>query len=155
MAGDARRISRKAVSRVDAVVTSPPYLSAQDYYRSNKLELAICGLWYPNMEYTLGKQIIGSGRGGILTSEGRKRRSQYRACNISLPSLSDRSNAVVRDYLDDMRQMLERLQWCLRQGGKCCLIIGDSTIRGTPFARSRVVHPSSGGGRISFVWPRN
>ena len=48
---------------VDAVVTSPPYLSAQDYYRSSKLELAILGPLVQMGTKSLGSAIVGSGRG--------------------------------------------------------------------------------------------
>lgn len=129
-AGDARKATGNQVERVDAVVTSPPYLSAQDYYRSSKLELAVSGLWKPNIERGLGKRIIGSGRGGILQRKSCKARLRRPDSGISVPKLSARSAAVVQDYLFDMRLMLASVFQCLRTGGKCCLVIGDSTVEG-------------------------
>lgn len=128
--GDARQISRAMIGSIDAVVTSPPYLSAQDYYRSSKLELAISGLWETGMTEILGKDIIGSGRGGLFRLAQMRSRSR-RHIGVTVPKLSFRSHAIVADYLHDMRTMLRRLHGCLRVGGSCCLIIGDSTIEGT------------------------
>lgn len=131
MMGDSRFVTRRDIGTVDAVVTSPPYLSAQDYYRSSKLELAISGYWQPQLERTLGAKIIGSGRGEVLTPRLSRRRDTYhRSCLVSVPDLSERARAVVHNYLSDMRRMLQRTHGCLRLGGQCCMVIGDSKIEG-------------------------
>ena len=50
-------------TRVDAIVTSPPYINAQDYYRSSKLELWVVGLLGPDALRKWAKEeLIGSDR---------------------------------------------------------------------------------------------
>jgi hypothetical protein len=48
--------------KIDAIITSPPYLNAQDYYRSSKLQLYFLNeLCDPEM-ISLSREIIGSDR---------------------------------------------------------------------------------------------
>lgn len=127
---DARNIIREKIGTVDAVVTSPPYLSAQDYYRSSKLEIAICGMWEPGIERTLGGKIIGSGRGGVLDRRRLHLGNSSFTNGCQIPQLSMRSTAMIREYLADMRRVLGRVRRCMRRDAKCCLVVGDSTIEG-------------------------
>lgn len=115
----------------DAIVTSPPYLSAQDYFRSSKLELAIAGMWKPGIEVELGGKIIGSGRGNIEVHDGDEFFPQHAADILpSLRAVNPRGASVVTRYLSDMRLVISGLHAKLRRGGRCCLIVGDSTMSG-------------------------
>ena len=61
--GDCRRLSKLVDGwQVDAIVTSPPYLSAQDYYRSSKLELWILGAASPTELIQWSRTLVGSDR---------------------------------------------------------------------------------------------
>jgi len=41
----------------------------------------------------------------------------------------ERSATVVLRYIDDMRRVLARIRRVLKPSGRCCLIVGDSTLR--------------------------
>lgn len=125
---DSRNLSRHMkASSVDAVVTSPPYLTAQDYFRSSKLELGILGKWTEESPNQLGMKIIGSGRGRvpntIVEVDELYELSQLR-------KQDSRSAAVATIYRNDMRRVLCELRTVLKARAKCVFVVGDCTIRG-------------------------
>jgi len=127
---DARKMDRGlCVDQVDGVVTSPPYLTAQDYYRSSKLEMAICGFWRHGIEAELGPNIIGSGR-GTPTHDGELVLPWEPRALKRVGDKSERAKQVIEAYMKDMSRVVGNVHDYLRPGGKCCLIIGDSTIQG-------------------------
>ncbi len=118
-------------SRVDAVLTSPPYLNAQDYYRSCKLELWVVGLLDPNELRTWAREeLIGSDR--IPTDR--------RLFDLPMPSptsesarkrlipASPKSACVLTKYTLDMARVLAQLMQVLKPGGHCAIVAGDSTL---------------------------
>jgi len=128
---DSRRSAtgRSCQTVIDAVVTSPPYLTAQDYYRSSKLELAILGKLRDGDDQRLGAKIVGSGRG----TRGVGPRKIGRQAPVQLRRLAARScvlSSIVQRYLHDMRDVFSNVKNRLKHGGKCCLIVGDSTLSG-------------------------
>lgn len=126
---DSRKLVSSPRSRVfDAVVSSPPYLSAQDYYRSSKLEITILGLMEEKNLHELGPSMIGSGRGEQDKNALSKLISLPREIK-ELDELNPRSAKVVAGYLNDMTHVIHGCHKHLREGGHCCLIIGDSTIQ--------------------------
>ena len=124
-------INARRPQTADAIVTSPPYLSAQDYFRSSKLELAVSGMWKAGIARSLGEKIIGSGRGDISVRGNGEFFPQHAADILSsLRSVNPRGASVVAKYLSDMRSVISGLYRSLPSGGRCCLIVGDSTISG-------------------------
>lgn len=130
--GDARQLKEASSQRkYDAIVSSPPYLSAQDYFRSSKLEIAILGLAGDNPSETLGPLILGSGRGQVaLLSDIELENLPLEVRKLN--NADARAAAVVAHYLDDIRTVVRGCWKNLKGNGKCCLVIGDSTIRGIP-----------------------
>jgi len=116
--------------KVDAVVTSPPYLAAQDYYRSSKLELAILGLWKPGVEATLGSRILGSGRGPLVSPTTEASLASASEAIGRLQGVDERSALTVACYVADMRTVLHRIADMLSPGSRCCFILGDCTMCG-------------------------
>jgi DNA modification methylase len=124
--GDARCFSGLVEQKVNAIVTSPPYLSAQDYFRSSKLELFIGG--FGDKMQPLGVAMLGSGRGRVEVNTG-TRFSRFSAIS-RLQRRDPRAAAIVCSYLVDMETVCREMYNALKRSGKCCLIVGDSTIRG-------------------------
>ena len=130
--GDAAKLPLLADSeRYDAVVSSPPYLSAQDYYRSSKLELAVLGLSDGNDPQILGSQFLGSGRGTVRPLE-EEELGAFAPEVKSLHSKDPRAAAVVVSYLRGMHTVISKCTASTKLGGRVCLIVGDSTIRSIP-----------------------
>jgi len=129
--GDARNTPKRVLpGTIDAVVTSPPYLSAQDYYRSSKLELAVAGFWRPGLEHRLGARIIGSGRGGIKAESPTANAANRPRPVEWLRRVDERAAKMVMLYLTDMRCVLANLHVLLRKGARCCMVVGDSMMGG-------------------------
>ena len=129
---DARTLKRSSFLReVDAVVTSPPYLSAQDYYRSSKLELAVVGMWKPQLHSILGELIIGSGRGNLGSNGQMPMRLKTGIRPVrELEAKNPHAAGVVRKYLSDMQAVLGSVFRIVKDNGRCCFIVGDCTMGG-------------------------
>lgn len=114
---------------VDAVVTSPPYLTAQDYFRSSKLELAVLGMWRDDTRSTLGPSIIGSGRGRVPVGTPNSFAKDLDGLE-ELRTRNARAAAVARLYIEDMSKVFGQLVRLLKPSGRCVFVVGDSTICG-------------------------
>jgi DNA modification methylase len=127
---DARELSKRyRLGCFDAIVSSPPYLSAQDYYRSSKLEISVLKLIDASELECLGPSLIGSGRGKICY-EDLNNMPFIPPMFKRLMSEDKRSAATVASFLCDIAEVMKGCYERLKSNGKCCLIIGDSIIRG-------------------------
>lgn len=135
--GDAKQteniLDKEGVEEIDLIVTSPPYINAQDYFRSYKLELWWLGLATVDEVRALNKKAIGteyvSGHsydripksGNVLLDDvlcriwamnGKGRKKAYLVCN----------------YFDSMEKVFEQFQVILHKNAVLCLITGNNTI---------------------------
>jgi len=116
------------IGSFDAIVSSPPYLSAQDYYRSSKLEISILGLIPEKKLSSLGPEMIGSGRGSQNKNAIKDLYIKPLEINV-LEQINSHAALVVANYLKDMAIVLEGCYKRLKKRGRCCLVIGDSKVR--------------------------
>lgn len=97
--GDARKLEWIDDEIVDLVVTSPPYLCAQDYIKTMRL----CNLFYPNIGFSeLPSKEIGP-------------RSKRRG----------KTDKVVLEFYKDMNKVFKEIHRVLKQKKFFCLIIGQ------------------------------
>lgn len=128
---DARGLSRLFEKEIiDAVVTSPPYLSAQDYYRASKLQLFILGHSSPAELREHSRELIGSDR--ILHNDA--------LLNVKLPSsMADtirfelakhnrKSASVFAKYVLDMSKVLNEISRVLKTDAHCVIVSGYNLI---------------------------
>jgi DNA modification methylase len=143
--GDARKTSsileRNGIREVDFIITSPPYINAQDYFRSYKLELWWSGLATPEEVRKLNKQAIGteslSGYNYSISP-----RSDYPYLNIILNKIwkiDKKKSYVVYNYFENMKQVLNRFYNVLRNNGHFCLITGCNTICGIRIPTYKII----------------
>ena len=129
-------------SPVDAVVTSPPYLNAQDYYRSCKLELWVVGLIDPDaLRKWARDELIGSDRipidrrlfdlpiGSPTGVDLRER----------LLSVNPKSACVLTKYTLDMEAVLSQITQILKPGGNCAIVSGDNTLSNLPVPTHQII----------------
>ena len=129
-------------SPVDAVATSPPYLNAQDYYRSCKLELWVVGLIEPDaLRKWARDELIGSDRipidrrlfdlpiGSPTGVDLRER----------LLSVNPKSACVLTRYTLDMENVLSRIMQILKPGGHCAIVSGDNTLSNLPVPTHQII----------------
>ena len=131
---DARTLSEIADNDIDAIITSPPYANAQEYFRSIKLELYWLNLIPNGMLASLDRTLVGTER--LPMSE----------CDhpptFGIPDLDtalgqiypvDRKRAhIVLRYFQDMRSSIEQCYRVLKPGGYFGLLVGDNVIRKVP-----------------------
>jgi len=95
-------LRREQVGIVDAVVSSPPYANAFDYH-----------LYHRHRLYWLGHD----------PAEVRQR-------EIGSHLNYQRETDPITAYREDMEQCFARTAACLRPGGPCALVVGDSVFHG-------------------------
>lgn len=154
--GDARSSSKilkeNGIERVDFVMTSPPYINAQDYYRSYKLETWWLGLATPEEYRCLGKRMIGSEHtSGVdyrsepesrqelvnliikkicRSNEKTAKRERNQNKSRDMERENKRKSYIVNRYFQNMEVVFEELSDLMDIGGLVCLVSGNNTISG-------------------------
>jgi DNA modification methylase len=112
---------------VDLVLTSPPYLTAQKYIRTNKLELFCLG-YNENEVSNLDKSSIGTERVSVATKISSL---DIKTIDREIESVSffSRKRAVqVFQYFDDMVKSLAEIKRVLRKGSYAIIVVGDNRV---------------------------
>lgn len=117
---------------VGMVITSPPYLAAQKYVRTTKLEMAWLGLASDDDIHQLDRTTVGTER---VTQQ--EKLDLVPVGNATADALlqkvyrrkPDRA-AIASRYYREMRQSLVSIHSVLKGGGVCILVVGDNTIDG-------------------------
>lgn len=133
--GDARNLSQLVAShggRVDVVITSPPYLSAQDYYRASKLQLFILGHLSPAELTTWSRELVGSDRihseEALLSTKLTSRLAER--IKQDLAKRNKRNAYVFAKYVLDMSKVLSEIEHVLGTGSYCAIVSGYNLISG-------------------------
>lgn len=136
--GDSRKLSAVIKDRVvDAVVTSPPYLSAQDYYRSSKLQRFIFEKSTQDEMIAWSRDVIGTDRLLNVDEYLEKPLSSPLALTIRKRLLTAsgqngrKSAAVFAKYVLDMSMVLQQLKTILKDGAPCAIVLGYNLISHT------------------------
>ena len=137
--GDARSLRGIRAASVDAVITSPPYLSAIDYLRGHKLALVWLG--YSITQISEVKSL------GVGSRRQRKKREADRLDEIvqlATIGVSPRDiGRIVMRYTSDMKNCLKQAYRVLRPGGYAVYVVSNSVLRGTEIDTARVVIESA------------
>jgi DNA modification methylase len=139
---DARALSKRVTGPVDAIITSPPYLNAVDYYRRHQLEMYWLGLVQSQEErLNLLQRYIG--RSSV-------NQAQYSAAGATINSrLFDEWADIVGGLSKERRRSFEH--YCRSVGaalvsmaklldvqGRAVVVVGDSQIMGQSFPTARL-----------------
>jgi len=113
---------------IDIIITSPPYLTAQKYIRTSKLEL----LW---MDYT-EEEIISLDKESIGTERPRERTLE----SFNINSIDNLINKIkeksklrtiqVFDYFNNMKKAIKKMHHLLLKNGYAILIVGENHVLG-------------------------
>ena len=143
--GDARETSlilkQNGIEEVDFIITSPPYINAQDYFRSYKLELWWLSLATPEEIRKLNKQAIGTENisGGNYNTLPK---SEYCYLNTVLNKIwkiDKKKSHIVYNYFKNMKHILKESYNVLKIGGHFCLITGSNTICGVQIPTYKIL----------------
>ncbi|MCW3060426.1 MAG: hypothetical protein JWQ02_2247 [Capsulimonas sp.] len=117
------------------IVTSPPYINAQDYFRNFKLELYLLEELLPFKVSKIHQNFIGTERGNLIAqvSEGALydnlcRFPELKTVSERAPRLSE----VVHRYFSDMDKCFEMFQSCIKPDGVLVIVCGDNLVAGEP-----------------------
>ena len=120
-------------ARYSHVITSPPYLNAQDYYRNFKLELRILESIIPISVEDLQYRFIGRERGRLMTGISSAEVAEHYRLVPELCRLTDvspRHSAIVHRYLHDMSRAMKTIAGMVKRGGTCVIICGHNLVNG-------------------------
>lgn len=141
VANDARAVQKNMPAKVDAVITSPPYLNGTNYFRNTKIEL-----WFLRM--LKAKVDLRGFRDAAITSgindvtrgklnEARNGETRFRSDLLrrTLEVLNEaaydmRIPAMVENYFYDMHDVLAKLPSVLNERGIIAIDLGDSVYSG-------------------------
>lgn len=125
---DCRALPNLGSARIDAVITSPPYLNAIDYLRGHKMSLIWMGHAIPEL-----RQIRATSLGTERSKPATGSTDCFREIEKALPSirrLPERQANLVRKYAVDAEGMLSQMRKILRAGGTLATVVGNCNVRG-------------------------
>lgn len=126
---DKKSLEDVPLNSIDLIFTSPPYLTAQKYIRTNKLELFWLG--YNETEVSILEKIsIGTEKiqkDSEISSLGVK--SIDLLVDYTLSKSFERALMIYK-YFKDMIEALKEMHCLLKKGGYTVLVVGDNKVLG-------------------------
>jgi len=131
--------------KIDLVITSPPYVTSYEYADLHQLTL----LWFGDDPkhfkkwHRFSNDFIDFRRNFIGTSSKREQNGQLNSA-IGEKIVSDLANierplAVdVANYFLDMKKSFAEMHRVLKSGGRACVIIGNTSLRGVEILNAQV-----------------
>ena len=113
------------------VITSPPYINAQDYFRNSKLELYLLEGLLPFHVGDIIHRFVGTERGvgtSLLSGPGALRRRHIIPELAYLEAYHRRQASVIHKYLRDMEAAFRALRHLLKPRGTLVLVCGDNLV---------------------------
>ncbi|PYP92688.1 MAG: hypothetical protein DMG65_03285 [Candidatus Angelobacter sp. Gp1-AA117] len=115
------------------IITSPPYINAQDYFRNFKLELYILQGILPFTVESIRDRFIGTERGDLLADISASKQADSLRVLPELKRLTQRAprlGAIVHRYIVDMEYAFAKVTKYLYPNGIFVLVCGDNLIGG-------------------------
>jgi hypothetical protein len=139
--GNARDIQFHLKKKVDAVITSPPYLNGTNYFRNTKIELWFLGFLKAKSDLRgFRDAAITSGINDVTVgklSSARHIKERFRSelliktlNNLNEVAYDSRIPAMVENYFYDMHDVLSSLPNMINDGGRLLIDLGDSAYCG-------------------------
>lgn len=125
---------------VDLVVTSPPYVTSYEYGDLHQLSM----LWLEDLEdlKAFREKFIGSAlrrtESEINEYESLTRSSLAAEIGARLESMNGKTASSVVSYFQSMYEIWTELYRLLRFGGKVCIVIGNTSLKGVEIRNAEV-----------------
>lgn len=125
---DARHLTETVTGKVDAIITSPPYLTAVDYYRRHTLEMYWLGLVDQRaarlalMGRYIGRDRIGTNH---FSTEGAFAAQVADRWLTRFPAMKPERERAFRHYCDGMARSLARMVAVVPPGAPVVIVAGD------------------------------
>ena len=134
---DARDLGVWCTGRVDCVVTSPPYLTAVDYYRRHTLEMYWLGLTADVLErQSIMSGYIGRDRvGACHLDAGRPHGTRVAERWLAgIPAVRPERARAFHHYCTGIDAVFERMAAVVKPGGNVVFVVGDVRFCGAPIS---------------------
>lgn len=142
LCANATNLRRLISTRVDAVITSPPYHNAVDYYRRHQLEMFWLGLTHSQADrLALLPSYIGRPRIAAkdpLLSLPWEPGDYARDLEARMSQVSQQRAADFRHYITAMEQVFRELVCVLPAGVPAVFVVGHSTWNGEEISTRRL-----------------
>lgn len=131
---DKNAATRLADNSIGVVITSPPYINAQKYVRTTKLELWWLGMVPPSSDglSEFAEQFVGTER--VPYDEYKELRlvgnGRADAVLRRIYQSSPQRAGIVSRYFRDMRAVMSEVHRVLKPGSWFVLVVGDNTVCG-------------------------
>ena len=125
------------------VITSPPYINAQDYFRNFKLELYLLEDILPFKVSEVRDRFVGTERGELLkgvTHESMERDFSLVPALRCLKARAPRLCAVINRYFYDMGRAFDTVRKALEDNGCLVVVCGDNLVGGVRVRTWSVLH---------------
>ena len=128
-------------SKIDLIITSPPYICAQDYYRTFKLEVLWCNLLNSQnysllKKFFLGNEFVNS----RVRTEINLNNKVYKNITKRISAIDEKKGTVVLDFFSRMEKFIIDSHHMLKPNGKLCLITGNSNICGIKIPTFKILN---------------
>jgi hypothetical protein len=136
-------LSTGKVGRCSHIITSPPYINAQDYFRNSKLELYMLEDLLPFTIGSLRDQFIGTERGEItncVSAEDAKYHKYLVPHLKVMENTHPRQAGVVHKYIKDMGKSFDAIKSVLSKSGIVVIVCGDNLVGGYPIKTWHVLN---------------
>lgn len=134
---------KEKVKSCSHVITSPPYINAQDYFRNSKLELYMLEGLLPFKVSDIINRFIGTERGlerGILTEQDADNRRRLVPELEYLEKHRIVQAVIVHRYLRDMTTVFHTIRSLIQAGGTFVIVCGDNLIGGRQICTWQVLN---------------
>jgi DNA modification methylase len=134
--GDARSLSGVDDASVDLAVTSPPYLNALDYLRGHKLALVWFGYKIAELRARRSASI-----GAERRPDGKTTKTVSKIVDVIESEAANKEvlrRPMLERFAQDCIGFATELHRTVRSGGRCVLVVGNSTLKGN-YIRNDVI----------------
>ena len=135
VAGDAKRLGLVPDLKIDAILTSPPYLNGTNYYRNTKIELWFLRVLSSTHDLTdLRRQTVTAGINDVTTEKTAlavSRKVEKTVQLLESRAYDRRIPRMMLNYFADMKQVFDGLLKHAEPSSPLLMDIGDSSYAGT------------------------
>jgi DNA modification methylase len=126
--------SKSLDNSIDLIISSPPYIAAQKYIRTTKLELSWLGLATDSQIKKLDRQLIGSEKidAGNLKELKEVKNATADKLLEKVYAISPLRAQIASNYYNNMRDAINSMHKVLRPKARCILVVGNNTVSGIP-----------------------